>query len=134
MVQIRKRTLSTPRQAAKVSRPIDKALDAELFKSLADPTRLRLLACIAKCGRACGVGEVAECCSVDLSVVSRHLAALERAGVLEATKEGRSVSYRVRFEEVVGMFRALADALEQCCPAACACDGGKECACGPGCC
>src|SRR5437868_5427270 len=122
MVQIRKKrspTPSTPRQAAKLSRPIDGLLDPEVFKALSDPTRLRLLACLAKCGRACGVGEVAQCCAVDLSVVSRHLSALADAGVLESTKQGRTVSYRVRFPEMVSMFRSLADALEECCPEGC---------------
>jgi ArsR family transcriptional regulator len=129
MVQVRKRHPRTPRQAARVSRPIDGLLDPELFKALSDPTRLRLLACIAKCGRPCGVGEVAECCAVDLSVVSRHLGALADAGVLESSKEGRSVSYRVRFGEVAAMFRGLADALDDCRPL-----GGKKGSCGPDCC
>jgi ArsR family transcriptional regulator len=131
MVQVRKRSPRTPRQAARVSRPIDALLDAEVFRALSDPTRLRLLACLAKCGRACGVGEVAECCAVDLSVVSRHLSALADAGLLDCTREGRTVSYRVRFAEAAAMFRALADALEECCPGGC---GGKGGACGPGCC
>jgi|ERR1051325_5482098 ArsR family transcriptional regulator len=129
MVQVRKKHPKTPRQAARVSRPIDGLLDAEVFKALSDPTRLRLLACLAKCGRACNVGEVAECCAVDLSVVSRHLSALADAGVLESGKEGRSVLYRVRFGEVAAMFRSLADALEECRPLGC-----KEGSCGPGCC
>ncbi len=129
MVQVRKRRPSSPRQAAKVSRPIDGLLDPEVFKALSDPTRLRLLACLAKCGRACSVGEVAECCAVDLSVVSRHLSALADAGVVESSKEGRSVSYRVRFAEMAGMFRSLADALEECGP-----EGCKEGSCGPRCC
>jgi DNA-binding transcriptional ArsR family regulator len=58
-------------------------------------------------------------------VVSRHLSALADAGLLESTKEGRSVSYRVRFAEAAAMFRALADALEECCPQGC-----KEGSCG----
>jgi ArsR family transcriptional regulator len=129
IVQIRKRRPRTPLEAARLSRPIDGLLDAEVFRALSDPTRLRMLACLAKCGRPCGVSEVAECCSVDLSVVSRHLSALADAGVLESAKEGRTVSYRVKFAEMAGMFRSLADALEDCCPEEC---GGGSC--GPGCC
>lgn len=87
-----------------------------LFKALCDPTRARLLACLAKCGRPCSVGEVAECCSVDLSVVSRHLALMARAGVLDAVKQGRQVHYRVRFHELAEALRGLAEAVEQCCP------------------
>ena len=126
MVQVRKRPPRTPRQAAAVRGPIDTALDAELFKALADPTRLKLLACLAKCGRPCTVGEVAECCSVDLSVVSRHLTALERAGILSGSKQGRNVSYQVTYTRLVAFFRAVADALEQCCPGGCCGRRDKE--------
>lgn len=121
MVQTHKRRPSSPAQAARINRPIDALLDPSLFKALSDPTRLRLLACLAKCARECSVGEIAECCAVDMSVVSRHLTALSDAGILVATKQGRTVLYRVRFAEAVQMFRALADALEGCCPEGCAC-------------
>jgi ArsR family transcriptional regulator, arsenate/arsenite/antimonite-responsive transcriptional repressor len=109
--------------------PLDGLLNPDIFKALSDPTRLRLLACLAKCARPCSVGAVAECCAVDLSVVSRHLSALEDAGVLESAKPGRTGSYRVRFGELAAMFRALADAIDECCPL-----GGKKGSCGPGCC
>ena len=117
---------ATPAKAAACCRPIDKWLDPELFKALSDPTRVSLLACLAKCGRPCSVGEVAECCSVDFSVVSRHLAALADAGALESEKKGRTVFYRVRFRELAAALRALSDAIEDCCP-----DQGRAC-CGEG--
>lgn len=116
MTQIRKRQRpATPRQAARRRGPVDRLLDPALFKAFADPTRAALLACIAKCGRGCSVGEVAACCSVDFSVVSRHLALLARSGALEATRKGRTVFYRVRYAEVCRSLRSLADALEECC-------------------
>jgi DNA-binding transcriptional ArsR family regulator len=107
---------ATPKQAAARREPIDASLDAALFKALADPTRLALFACIAKCGRGCSVTEVAECCSIDLSVVSRHLGILAQAGALEPTKEGRMVRYRVRYNELSAALRGLADAIDACCP------------------
>ncbi|MBY0313694.1 MAG: metalloregulator ArsR/SmtB family transcription factor [Phycisphaerales bacterium] len=107
---------ATPRQAARCCQPIDDLLDPELFKALSDPTRVKLLGCIAKCGRACTVGEVAECCSVDLSVVSRHLRQLEQAGVLESQKDGRSVSYIVRYAHIAQTMRDLARAIDDCRP------------------
>jgi ArsR family transcriptional regulator len=93
---------------------LDNALDPEFFKALSDPTRLKLLACLAKCGRMCSVTEVAECCSVDFSVVSRHLAMLADAGILDFRKEGRTAFYQVRFGHITGFFRALADAFNDC--------------------
>lgn len=115
MVQISKRIPKTPKLAAMRLEPIDKALNAEIFKALGDPTRLKLLACLAKCSRACSVTEVGGCCDVDFSVVSRHLAILARAGIVEASKKGRTVFYSVRYETVVNAMRQLADAFEECC-------------------
>jgi len=120
----RPRTPQTPKTAGSIRRPIDQHLSADLFKALGDPTRLRLLACLAKCSRPCSVSEIAECCSVDLSVVSRHLALLERAGVLDAVKAGRVVSYSVRYSHLAGMLRSLAEAFDQCCPSG-ACNPAK---------
>src|ERR1700722_11888435 len=112
MTQISKQRPLTPKLAAHCCGPIDDLLDAELFKGLCDPTRLNLLACLSKCGRACSVSEFADCCSVDFSVVSRHLALLERAGIVESTKEGRTVFYAVKYAELSAKLRALAGAVE----------------------
>lgn len=106
----------TPAAAAACCGPIDELLKPELFKALCDPTRAGLVACIAKCGRGCSVSEVAACCAVDTSVVSRHLATLEKAGVLISEREGRVVRYAVRYQELSKTLRALADAIDGCCP------------------
>jgi ArsR family transcriptional regulator len=123
----------TPRQAARRKDGLDALLDPALFAALADPTRVRLVSCIAKCCRACTVGEIAECCSVDLSVVSRHLKALGEAGVLSAARDGRIVRYSLRADELATRLRALADALEEKAPD---CETSGDCCGGPtrGCC
>jgi ArsR family transcriptional regulator len=108
---------------------VDALLDPDLFKALCDPTRVKLLACMVKCARPCNVGEVGECCDVDLSVVSRHLAFLERSGVLSSTKKGRVVTYAVRSADLCKSLRDLADAIESCCPPG-ACSQGA-CGCKP---
>ena len=106
----------TLKQAAETAGPIDELLDAELFKSLSDPTRLQLLGCLMKAGRACSVSELTECCSVDLSVVSRHLGHLAKAGVLESARRGRTVLYAVRYRHLSATFLSLAAAIEACRP------------------
>lgn len=111
MTQVRTRRPTSPAEASACCGPIDDLLDPALFKALCDPTRAKFLACLVKCGRPCGVGEVAACCSVDLSVVSRHLRTLEAAGVLASVKSGRTVSYEVRWESLSGLLRDLADAI-----------------------
>lgn len=113
----------TPADAANCVGPIDRLLDPELFKALCDPTRAGLVACIAKCARGCSVTEIAACCSVDTSVVSRHLATLEKAGVLISEREGRTVRYRVRYADLSRTLRELADAIDACKPSD-SCEGG----------
>ncbi|MCI0632230.1 MAG: metalloregulator ArsR/SmtB family transcription factor [Phycisphaerales bacterium] len=123
MTQVTKQFPPTPKQAGQRRSQIDKVLDPGLFKALSDPTRIRLLACLAKCGRMCSVTEVAECCSVDFSVVSRHLSMLADAGVLDSRKEGRTVFYQVQYERLSSTLRSLADAIDNCCPDGSCCDG-----------
>ncbi|MEX2218820.1 MAG: metalloregulator ArsR/SmtB family transcription factor [Phycisphaerales bacterium] len=117
VVQVSIQRPSTPKQAARCCGPVDDLLDPALFKALSDPTRAQLWACLVKCARPCSVSEVAECCEVDFSVVSRHLATLEGAGLLESRKDGRTVFYSVQHGTVCRLFRALARAVSDCCPA-----------------
>lgn len=121
-----RRRPATPRQAARARGPIDALLAAGVFRALGDPTRVALLACAAKCARPCSVSELAACCSVDLSVVSRHLKMLERAGLLLARREGQKVLYTVRYTDIADRLRTLADEFESC-AAACTPCCGKGC-------
>ena len=87
----------------------------ELFKALSDPNRLVLLTSLSERQEPSTVSEAAECCSVDMSVVSRHLATMRDAGLLNAEKRGREVYYSVPRQELAAQLRAMADALESCC-------------------
>jgi ArsR family transcriptional regulator len=118
----------SPAEAAACCRPIDATLDTDLFRALCDPTRALLVGCLAKCGRPCSVTEIAACCAVDLSVVSRHLQLLDRSGIVERSRRGRETFYAIRYEHMCRSLRALADAIEQCCPPE------ARAACAPGCC
>ncbi len=91
-------------------------LDPRFFKALCDPNRVAILIRLAGCSDTSTVSEVASCCSTDMSVVSRHLATLREAGIIEATKSGKQVHYRVCFTDLVGTLRQVADAIEACCP------------------
>lgn len=98
---------------------LDGLLDHRFFKALCDPNRIALLIRLAECDKPCTVSEMAECCPVDISVVSRHLAILREAGILAARKQGKEVLYSVRYTELASTLRELADAVEGCC-------GGRE--------
>ena len=84
----------------------------QTFKALGDANRLSILSFLAATPGGARVGDVASCCPVDLSVVSRHLAVLRDAGVIECVKRGREVFCSVRVPQLVAMLRQLADALE----------------------
>ena len=91
-------------------------LSTRFFKALCDPSRLTILTQLATDARPTTVSEVAGCCTKDLSVVSRHLKTLLDAGILTAERSGREVRYSVRFAYVAKTLRAIADAIESCCP------------------
>jgi len=63
-----------------------------LFRSLADPTRLRLLNLLA-CGDTC-VCELTGTLRIVQPKVSRHLAQLKRAGLVQAERDGKWMHYR----------------------------------------
>jgi ArsR family transcriptional regulator len=65
---------------------------AFLFKTLADPTRLRLLNLLAA-GETC-VCELTDTLRIVQPKVSRHLARLKRAGLVEARRDGKWIHYR----------------------------------------
>jgi DNA-binding transcriptional ArsR family regulator len=63
------------------------SLDAT-FGALADPTRRAIVERLTR-GDA-SVGELAEPFDMSLPAISKHLTVLERAGLVERTKEGRT--------------------------------------------
>lgn len=95
-------------------RRLEALLRPEVFRALGDPNRLALLVRVATARAPMTVSEAADCCGVHISGASRHLAVLRDAGILEATKEGREVRYRVAFGDLVELLRGLAEALERC--------------------
>jgi DNA-binding transcriptional ArsR family regulator len=64
----------------------DARLDA-VFGALADPTRRRIVARLAK-GPA-SVGELAEPFDMSLPAVSKHVSVLQRAGLLKRRRDGK---------------------------------------------
>lgn len=68
------------------------SIDA-LFRALADPTRLRLLNLIAD--REICVCYFVEILRISQPKISRHLAYLRRAGIIEARREGKWMHYRL---------------------------------------
>ena len=63
----------------------------DMFKALADPTRLRILGLLAG-GEVC-VCDIHECLAIPQPTASRHLAYLRNKGLVRTRKEGLWVHY-----------------------------------------
>lgn len=111
-----KQSRPTPRQAIRRRVRLDRLLEPDLLKALAEPTRFRLLSCLLQCGRPCSVTEVAQCCSIDFSMVARHLATMARTGLLTADKRGRTMWYSADGAALAARFRDVADAIDELTP------------------
>lgn len=88
---------------------------AKVFKALGHPTRLFIVETLHG-GEHC-VCKLTELVGADVSTVSRHLAALEHAGVVQSEKRGVQVFYRLRMCCVAGFMecvdRSLAEAARE---------------------
>src|SRR5215510_8480052 len=82
----------------------------QVFKALADPTRIRILGLLAS-AEVC-VCNLHDSLRLPQSLVSRHLAYLRRAGLVETRKEGLWVHYRLGRRE--GITQTLLDAVYHC--------------------
>ena len=93
-----------------------------VFKALGHPARLRMVDALGE-GERC-VCDLVEVAGLAWSTVSRHLAVLKKAGVLEDEKRGQQVYYRLRLGCVADLNRCLdgsaaggTRAIRACCPA-----------------
>lgn len=84
--------------------------DVELFQSLADPTRLRLLHLLMRTDEIC-VCELVDALRVPQYNVSRHLHTLLAAGWLQDSRRGKWVYYRIS-DQLAPYQRRLLEAVE----------------------
>lgn len=68
-----------------------------VFVALADPTRFRVLALLAERGEGTATTLAGEL-PVSRPAVIKHLGVLDRAGLVEARRQGKEVRYTVRTE------------------------------------
>ncbi|HVP13163.1 MAG TPA: metalloregulator ArsR/SmtB family transcription factor [Phycisphaerae bacterium] len=84
---------------------------ARVAKALAHPSRLRLLDAIKQ--KPMCVCELTDLMGADQSTVSKHLAILKNAGLVECHKEGLVTRYRVRCTCLDGFFGCIENVLRQ---------------------
>ncbi|MGA3362327.1 MAG: metalloregulator ArsR/SmtB family transcription factor [Solirubrobacteraceae bacterium] len=70
------------------------ALNADLFRVLGHPARVRVLQLLR--GGELSVGAIQHALDLDSSGVSQHLTALRKQGLVVGRREGTSVYYRVK--------------------------------------
>jgi ArsR family transcriptional regulator len=84
---------------------------ARMFKALAHPGRLLMLDELSR-GERC-VCELAELVGSEMPTVSRHLAQLRNAGIVDDEKRGAQVFYRLVTPCVMDLFRCVASVKEK---------------------
>jgi len=92
-----------------MSRKEDTVDMVRLFAALADPTRLRLLNLMN--GREVCVCYFVEILEQSQPKISRHLAYLRRAGIVEARREGKWMHYRIEWPKDAAAGSVLDSAL-----------------------
>jgi ArsR family transcriptional regulator len=82
-------------------------LTVEVFRALADPVRLELLALIAAQGPIC-VCHLEEALQYKQPRISKHLGTLRKAGLVQSRREGTWVYYEVN-EEMLDLATSFID-------------------------
>jgi len=83
-------------------------LQASMLRSLASAHRLQILHLLGE--RPCEVNEVARELEMSQTATSQHLGAMRAAGMVEAIRDGRSVTYRLSDPQILaacGLMRAV---------------------------
>ena len=82
---------------------------SNVFKALADPTRRRVLQLLQK--GPLGAGELADHFDVSKPTMSAHFAVLAAADLIQADKQGRAITYRLKMsvleEALLGFTQAF---------------------------
>ncbi len=66
----------------------------KVFKALSDPTRRRVLQLLRR--RPMTAGELADQFTLSKPTMSAHFAVLREAGLVDATRQGTSITYRLQ--------------------------------------
>jgi len=85
---------------------------ADLLKALGEFNRLSLVYELCQCKKPKNAMCLCDCCSVDASVVSRHLKVLTQEGIVTVEKQGRERNYSLNRAYVAQRLRVLADKVE----------------------
>ncbi|HTU13507.1 MAG TPA: autorepressor SdpR family transcription factor [Allosphingosinicella sp.] len=77
-----------------------------VFRALADPTRRQVLALLKE--RPLSAGELADRFDVSKPTMSAHFNVLREAGLIDATRQGKAIIYRLRMSVLEEALMGLA--------------------------
>src|SRR3954469_22517808 len=80
---------------------------SNVFKAIADPTRRQVLALLRE--RPLSAGELADHFEHSKPTMSAHFAVLREAGLIDATRHGKSILYRLRMSVLEEALMGLAE-------------------------
>lgn len=80
--------------------------NAELLKVLAHPVRLCIVKGLLEV-ETCNVSHMQECLEIPQSTISQHIQKLRTAGIIEGTRNGLEINYRVCNPMVVKLIEVL---------------------------
>lgn len=95
-----------------------------VFRALADPTRRRVLALLRE--KPMSAGELAGQFDVSKPTMSAHFTVLREAGLIDATRHGKSIVYRLKMSVLEEALMGLAQTVGLDLGAAAATAEGKE--------
>jgi len=84
---------------------------AKVLKAMAHPTRLFIVDELGRNGPRC-VCELTEMVGADMSTVSKHLALLKQAGIVQDEKRGSLVYYHLRVQCVLNFFQCVESVIQ----------------------
>ena len=79
-----------------------------IARALADPRRYDLLRRIGKAGDSLSCEHLRGCTEVSAATVSHHMKELETAGLVDSTREGKFVTYRLRRDVLAAYLARMA--------------------------
>jgi len=80
---------------------------SNVFKAIADPTRRQVLALLRE--RPMSAGDLAAAFDHSKPTMSAHFAVLREAGLIDATRSGKSIIYRLRMSVLEEALMGLAE-------------------------
>lgn len=79
---------------------------SNILKAIAHPTRLEIIYRINK-KDGCNVSRIQENLGLPQSTISQHLKTLKNAGILDSERDGTTVCYKLKNNEIMNIIEVL---------------------------